>query len=137
MRTANLPPGSVGTERATKLRMRPFARARSWLLVGVAALVMACTTPTLPLPPPTAPSIATGSEPDTVTLTSQNGSEPNALIIVVNRNPDHPRDKRVSGTLADEHGSWVLDVFAKPGDFLDISQESGTVRSPPTTVQVR
>ena len=76
-------------------------------------------------------------EPDTVKLTSQNGSEPNALIVIVNRNPDHPRDKRVSGTLADEQGSWELQIFAKPGDFLDISQESGAIRSPPTTVQVR
>ena len=110
---------------------------RAWLAAFACAVALGCTSPTLPLPPPTAPNITVGSEPGTYRLTSLNGSEPNALIVVVNRNPDLPRSERVTGTISDEQGSWELDVRAQPGDFLDISQESGTVRSPPTTIQVR
>lgn len=97
----------------------------------------ACTTPTLPLPPPVAPSITQGTEPDTFHLSSVQGAQPNALIIVINRNPTLPRTARVSGTIADERGSWDLDVTARAGDYLDVSQESDTVRSPPITVMVR
>src|SRR5262249_49384622 len=96
----------------------------------------ACTTPTLPLPPPTDPSISIGSTPDTVVLHSTNGAEPNALIIVVNRNTTLPSDKRVSGTFADQDGSWELTVTATHHDLLDISQQSGQSRSPTTTVTV-
>jgi len=101
------------------------------------ALAVACTSPTLPLPPPTAPTVATGSQPDTARLISTNGAEPNALIVVINRNTALAKNKRVSGTLADENGSWDLEVPAKIGDLLDISQETGTTRSAPTTVQVK
>ena len=97
---------------------------------------LACTSPTLPLPPPAAPSISTGTEPDTFKLTSIDGAEPNALIVIVNRNEALPRDKRVTGTIADERGSWDATVIAKLGDVLDISQESGSTRSPGTTVTV-
>jgi hypothetical protein len=103
----------------------------------IAAFVIACTSPTLPLPPPTAPIISPGLEPDTFKLTSVDGAEPNALIVIVNRNDDLPRSKRVSGTIADERGSWDAVVIAKVGDVLDISQESGAARSAGTTVTVR
>lgn len=107
------------------------------LLAATLAVGTACTTPTLPLPPPASPSIVEGTEPGTYHLSSLNGAEPNSLIIVVNRNEAVARDKRVSGTIADAQGSWELDVPATVGDLLDISQESGTVRSPTITVTVR
>lgn len=110
---------------------------RRWLPALAAAVVVACTSPTLPLPPPTTPTITTGSEPDTVHLASVQGAEPNALIIVINRDTVLPKNKRVSGTIADEVGSWDLDVAAKPGDVLDISQESGATRSPTISITVR
>lgn len=103
----------------------------------VAALALACTSPTLPLPPPATPVISTGTSPDTFKLASIQGAEPNALIVIVNRDEALPRDRRVTGTIADEQGSWDATVIAKLGDVLDISQESGTVRSPGTTVTVR
>jgi hypothetical protein len=106
-------------------------------LAALAALVLACTSPTLPLPPPAVPIISSGLEPDTFKLSSIAGAEPNALIVIVNRNEELPSNKRVSGTLADAHGSWDVIVVAKIGDVLDISQESGTTRSPGTTVTVR
>src|SRR5688572_3063786 len=137
-----LRPGVTSRGHATKLLMRPLARARAFpsslASMGVVALAVACTSPTLPLPPPAVPSITQASAPDRFKLsTGPGGAEPNALIIVVNRDSDLPRSKRVSGTLADEQGGWELEVFASAGDFLDISQESGTTRSPTTTVQVR
>ena len=96
-----------------------------------------CTSPTLPLPPPAAPFISVGSSPDTYKLSSIQGAEPNALIVIVNRNEMLTRDKRVTGTIADGAGSWDATVTAAAGDVLDISQESGTALSPGTTVTVR
>jgi hypothetical protein len=81
--------------------------------------------------------ISVGTTPDTVRLTSIDGAQPNALIVIVNRNERLPRDKRVSGTIADERGSWEATVIAASGDVLDISQESEATRSPTTTVTVR
>jgi hypothetical protein len=117
--------------------LRRLRRLRGLLLALACAGAVACASPTLPLPPPTAPSMVTGSAPDTVKLTSLQGAEPNAVIIVINRNTDLPRDQRVSGTISDEQGSWELEVTARPGDLLDIAQDNGTVRSPHTTVTVR
>jgi hypothetical protein len=106
-------------------------------LAAIVVLLLGCTSPTLPLPPPAAPIISLGSSPDTFKLASVNGAEPNALIVVVNRNETLPRDKRVTGTIADEQGTWDATVFAAVGDVLDVSQESGTNRSASTTVTVR
>jgi len=119
----------------------PCARPRRTLRLVMAALasavVLACTSPTLPLPPPASPTISVSSEPGKFRLSSINGAEPNALVIVVNRDDALPRNQRVSGTIADEQGSWEVDVIARVGDVLDISQESGATRSPGTTVTVR
>lgn len=106
-------------------------------VLGVAATSVSCTSPTLPLPPPAAPIISTGTEPDTFKLASIDGAEPNALIIIVNRDETLPRNKRVTGTIADGRGSWDATVIAKLGDVLDISQETGSTHSPGTTVTVR
>jgi hypothetical protein len=124
-------------ERATKLVMRWLARVITVAALSFAAGAGGCTSPTLPLPPPTAPTITTGSEPSTFHLKSDKGAIPNALIVVVNRNEAVPRDQRVEGTIADAFGSWELDIKATSGDFVDISQEDGTTRSPVTTVQLR
>jgi hypothetical protein len=111
-----------------------MARVWRWLALGA---VLACTSPTLPLPPPTNPQITAGADANHVHLTSKDGSEPNALVVVVNRNVDLPRNVRVSGTIADDQGSWDLEVYAHPNDTLDISQEVGAVRSAPATVVVK
>jgi len=113
---------------------------RAWRNIGAlaCAVLLSCTSPTLPLPPPVAPTVSTGSSPDTVHLTAgAGGAEPNALVVVVNRNTDVPRNHRVSGTIADPQGAWDLEVFAHSNDTLDISQEIGTTRSQGTTIVVR
>jgi hypothetical protein len=108
------------------------------MVVGSLAIALSCTAPTLPLPPPAAPTVSVGSEPNTFHLKSEKGGAiGNALVIVVNRNETVPRDKRVTGTIAEPDGSWELDVFGFAGDFVDVSQEDGTTRSPVTTIQLR
>jgi hypothetical protein len=106
---------------------------RSLLLAG---LLFACASPTLPLPPPAVPTIVASTSPGKYHLSSERGAEPNAIIIVFNRNPAVPRDQRVSGAQADGGGTWDAEVIASAGDYLDISQEFGTTRSAPITVQV-
>lgn len=111
---------------------------RAWAMAIVLAIAsIACTSPTLPLPPPEQPTVTIGSEPNTFRLTSDRGALPNALIIVVNRNESLPRHQRVAGTIADELGSWEVEIVAHVGDVVDISQEDGTTRSPTTTVTLK
>lgn len=94
-----------------------------------------CASPTLPLPPPAVPSI-TPSTAGHVHLSSTRGAEPNAIIVIVNHNPALPDDGRVFGSQADGLGTWDADVVAAKGDALSITQEYGTTRSAPVTVQV-
>jgi hypothetical protein len=110
---------------------------RRLVLALCASIALACTSPTLPLPPPVAPSITTGAEPNTFKLTSENGAQPNALVIVVNRTDALSREDRVNGTIADDQGTWEVTIKGAIGDFVDISQESNSARSASTTVQLR
>lgn len=116
--------------------MRVRAGLRRILVASVVALALGCTSPTLPLPPPALPTVSTGTEPNTFRLKSERGAIPNALIVIVNRNQSLPRTERVTGTLADEQGSWELDVRGSAGDIVDVSQEEGTTRSPATPVKL-
>lgn len=100
----------------------------------VIVFVAACTSPTLPLPPPALPTISSGLSPDTFHLASTKGAIPNSLIVCVNRNTAFTPGQRVSGTIADGDGTWELDVIGAFGDSLDVSQENGDERSAPVTV---
>jgi hypothetical protein len=88
-------------------------------LAGVLGLASAssCLSPTLPLPPPEAPTLEAGSDADHVKL-------------VV------PGDLAVSGARADDCGAWDALVYAHSQDELDITQEFGETRSTPEVVQV-
>jgi hypothetical protein len=103
-----------------------------WLLraFGIGAVLLACTSPTLPLPPPALPSVfVSETNPQAYRLKSDRGSIGGALIVAVNRDETLKPEDRVSGTIADAEGSWEMDVLGKPGDVLDLSQENGTTRS--------
>jgi hypothetical protein len=102
---------------------------RRWF-VAVSAILLACTSPTLPLPPPALPTISTSESVQTYHLKSDHGSIANALVIAVNRDTTLKPEDRVTGTIADANGSWEMDVPGKAGDVLDLSQESGSDRSP-------
>ncbi|MFO0735766.1 MAG: hypothetical protein U0270_07800 [Labilithrix sp.] len=99
-------------------------------VLGIAAVAVACTSPTLPLPPPALPTISTSENPQAYHLKSERGSIGGALVIAVNRDTNLKPEERVSGTISDADGSWEMDVLGKPGDILDLSQESGSNRSP-------
>ncbi len=114
----------------------PWLTRRTILFGAFAAVVVGCTSPTLPLPPPAEPSVLASITPGHVTLTSTGGAEANAIIVVFNTNPAVSRDDRVSATQADERGSWKVDVVASSGDRLDITQQIDTDRSPSTSITV-
>jgi hypothetical protein len=105
------------------------------MLLG-GALALACASPTLPLPPPATPSILPSTTAGKFHLSSEHGAEPNAIIVIYNRNPSVTRDQRVSGAQADGAGTWDAEVIASPGDYLNVTQEFGTTASPAITVQV-
>jgi len=120
--------------------LRRFAPAlrRAALAASVASLLfgIACASPTLPLPPPAVPTVSPSPEAGKVHLQSVRGAEANAIVVVVNLNPNVPNDKRVSGAQADATGSWDCDVTAARGDVLEVTQEFGSQRSAPIDVQV-
>lgn len=105
--------------------------------VALGLTVAACNSPTLPLPPPALPTISASPEPGKVRLNSDRGAEPNAIIVIINTNPNIPRNRNVGGATADDKGSWFTDVYGADGDVLEISQEFGTTKSAPVRVTVR
>ncbi len=111
-------------------------RLRSILAVVCTALLFACLSPTLPLPPPDVLSQTEGPTPGTIHLTGH-VQQPNAVIVIENMNTALPPDQRVSGTIADANGNWEANVIASKGDTLDIYQQVGNDESPYTTYTVR
>jgi hypothetical protein len=108
-------------------------------LTGAGAFVLACASPTLPLPPPEVPNVETNGLPaGEVTLVSSAPALPLAIIISYNDNPNLADDKRVAGTQADQNGNWEIPVvYASPGDTLQITQQEGEQQSSPVSVQVQ
>ncbi|MBX3231636.1 MAG: hypothetical protein KIT84_23585 [Labilithrix sp.] len=100
--------------------------ARALMIVAVAA----CTSPTLPLPPPALPTISAGTEPNSYTLRSERGAIPNALLVAVSRNETLLPEERVNGTIANAEGTWEMTVKGQPQDVIDLTQDSGTGTSP-------
>ena len=104
--------------------------------VAIAALV-ACASPTLPLPPPMAPEVSAGTDADHIKLTAGcQGTEAGAIIVIVNTNPSVPGDEAVGGAVADACGAWDADVYAHAGDLLQITADIGDTRSQPLEFQV-
>jgi hypothetical protein len=100
-------------------------------------LVLACASPTLPLPPPQEPTILAGADADHVKLVVPcGGADPGAIIVIVNDNTTVPPDQAVSGSEVSSCGAWDASIYAHTGDFLTITQEIGTQRSQPDVVQV-
>jgi hypothetical protein len=107
-------------------------------VVAIVAAALGCMSPTLPLPPPAIPSVLQGPDADHVRLASGcGGVESNAIVIIVNENTAVPGDQAVSGSMADGCGKWDAIVYAHSGDVLHVTEEVGTIGSPPTVVQVK
>ena len=114
--------------------MRGFVRK---LMAAVAmAIAIGCASPTLPLPPPSIPSLSR-TDSSHVVLSSVQGVEANAIVVIYNRDPNVSLQERVTGVQADANGSWTQTVVASVNDVIDITQEFGTTQSPPTTIQIQ
>jgi hypothetical protein len=100
---------------------------------------IACESPTLPLPPPEAPTQTPGVDADHIKLTAGcGGAQAGANILIINQTfATSAPDKAVSGSLANGCGAWDAFVFAHTGDVLAISQEAGTLGSEATNYTVR
>ncbi|MGO9835159.1 MAG: hypothetical protein ACLP1X_13180 [Polyangiaceae bacterium] len=117
--------------------------SRRWLAAATfVALVLACASPTLPLPPPEAPSVEV-VDAEHVTLTAGcGGALALAYISILNQGPNgngDPTDGGQYGSIAQATscGSWSITVFARANDTLVITQSSDNVTSLPTDVLVQ
>jgi hypothetical protein len=116
------------------MAMRSVLRLVRLVLLLPAA---ACLSPTLPLPPPEAPTLEAGEDADHVKLVAGcGGAESDAIIVIVNLNTAVAGDMAVSGSRANDCGAWDAIVYAHSGDTLDVTQEFGDTESTPTVVQV-
>jgi hypothetical protein len=95
--------------------------------------MLACASPTLPLPPPELPQV-TSSDGHTFLLSgSCGGAEANATIVIVDTNPLLKLDQRVFGSQTDSCGAWDATITASYGDGIELTQTFGTTRSSPRT----
>jgi hypothetical protein len=116
-------------------RLLPLLRLAT---MGAMCVAGACASPTLPLPPPLAPTQTETADADHVKLAAPcGGAEPSALIVILNTNPSLAGDMAVSGSLANNCGAWDAIVYAHRGDVLSITQEMGTESSSHTHYQVQ
>jgi hypothetical protein len=100
---------------------------------------LACESPTLPLPPPEAPTQTPGVDADHIRLTAGcGGAQSGANIFIINQTIENTAPiNAVGGSIANGCGAWIASVFAHTGDVLAISQESGTEASEATLYTVR
>lgn len=104
-------------------------------LVAVALVGAACASPTLPLPPPSIPTIGPGPMSGQVHLSAQcGGSQAGATVLVIN--DGNPIGKRDAVTVSDNCGAWALDVYASSHDVLQVQQIVGAEISDAVSVQV-
>ncbi|MFO0642835.1 MAG: hypothetical protein U0183_26640 [Polyangiaceae bacterium] len=114
-------------------RRRLLLASSAVAVLGVAG----CVSPTLPLPPPELPAVSQGTAPGRYVLSGAKGAAlADAFVIAINESARLPRDQRVAGTQADPDGSYRIELYASPGDRIDLTQERGNERSPPVSVQI-
>lgn len=114
---------------------------RGWLAVvpslALLALAPACASPTLPLPPPLAPTISAGADANHFKLSAPCGAAEGGFVIVVeNTDAAIANDQRVSGSFSSACGAWDATVYATRGDVLNITQSDGIDVSQPAVVQI-
>jgi hypothetical protein len=105
------------------MKARPRMRLRLWLAALACGAVLACNTPSVPLPPPSLSGLTfmPGMEAGTVVLTGKPNSQlANAMFHV----QDDARGKEF-GTRAAADGSFTTDPFvANDGDLLRMYYDS-------------
>ena len=90
---------------------------RSIFVAAALAVALGCTSPTIPLPPPSAPSYEPGSQPGTYVLTGK-GYVPGAFVIILDGSSG------VVATVASD-GTWTATITANQGDTLQIWEDDG------------
>lgn len=94
-----------------------------FVFLACLAAVLACTSPTLPLPPPEAPSESAGTTPGTVVLVGA-GATPGALIVVENQ----PKQVAAADVVKSD-GTWTVTIAAVKLDVLHITELIGDQES--------
>ncbi len=98
--------------------------------------MLACASPTLPLPPPDVPFVSAGALAGTVHLVGSN-AESGAEIVIRNMNPAVPTNRQIGGAVVNPDGTWDADVYAGNGDVLTLTQQVGNAVSPPLVLTIK
>jgi hypothetical protein len=120
----------------TEAAPRRGSIALGFALLAICCAAVSCASPTLPLPPPEAPTQTEGIDAEHIELSAGcGGAQSRALIVIVNENV--APDMAVGGAIATDCGSWDSSVLAHSGDALTITQTADESTSPPATYIVR
>lgn len=117
----------IGTKDATVLAMAPLTR-RLMLLLVAGGLTAACLSPTLPLPPPSRPSVEGPDQNGMVTL---EGSVPGSAVYAANQ-----RTGEIAGQFTEPDGYYKFQIGAEQDDELVFWYSEGTQNSPSIVIQV-
>ena len=106
-----------------------FPRSRRGWLVGAALLAAGCLSPTLPLPPPSGPSV---SSTETLGLVRLTGSvAPQSEVFALNHSTN-----LISGQYTDS-GSYDFTLQAQERDWVSLWYVHDTLESPATDFTVK
>ena len=98
-----------------------------WWWCALLAVGVGCYSPTLPLPPPLAPSEDSVGTNLVHLHGGMNSVNSNATVLIENLyDLQFNNTQRVTATLANPDGSWDATVFAVKNDTLEIWQIVGT-----------
>jgi hypothetical protein len=108
-------------------------------LAAAGALVVACASPTLPLPPPETPDVESDGLPagEVELVGMAGGALAGSYIITINDDPKLSASDQVGGGGVRSDGSWSATIHASSGDAIQIYDLEGDELSPPITVQIQ
>jgi hypothetical protein len=101
---------------------------RRSILLLAGALAVGCLSPTLPLPPPSKPTVEGPDEQGNVTL---DGYVTGDAVYAAN-----PRTNEIRGQFVPGDGHYRFQIPAEVGDELDLWYSAATVTSPITVFKV-
>lgn len=107
---------------------------RRLVATGSIALLVACASPTLPLPPPQDVSVVRVDSTHVALSATCNSAPPDVVLTILN---DSFKDPTQAGAVAvsDTCGAWAAEnVLASHGDVLTITYEQGSQISQPAYV---
>jgi hypothetical protein len=106
-----------------------FPRSRRGWLLGTALLAVSCLSPTLPLPPPSDPTV---SSTDTAGLVRLTGSvQADSQVFALNHNTNQIRGQFTKS------GAYDFTLEAQEGDGISFWYEHGTAESSASDFVIR